>query len=282
MPQVNWLLMVGVVALVLAFRSSDALAAAYGIAVTGTMVTTAVLLTVAMRNLWHWPLPVALAVGGALLALDLVFFAANALKIPDGGWVPLLIGLAVFTLMETWRTGRKLVLDKMTEENVPLDVLARHLAEGRIQRTPGTGVFLTARSGIVPSSMAEILKHVGVLHEHVVLLTVKTERVPQVDEAHRASREELAPGFTRVELRFGFAERPDVPCTLREHGEALGIPAAANYFTGREMPVPKLHPDMAHWREGLFGFLTRNAVSAANYFAIPSDQVIEVGARIEI
>ncbi len=281
-PQVNWLLMIGVVALVFAFRSSDALAAAYGIAVTGTMVTTAVLLIIAMRNLWHWPFPVALVVGGALLLLDLIFFAANALKIPEGGWVPLLIGIAVFMLMETWRAGRKLVLDKLGDVNVPLDTLVQRVARGEVQRTPGTGVFLTARSGTVPSSLAEILKHVGVLHENVVLLTVKTERVPTVDAAERASREELAPGFALVTLRFGFAEQPDVPAALSGSGLNLGVPPDANYFTGREMPVPKLRPDMAPWRETIFGFLTRNAVSASDYFTIPTEQVIEVGARIEI
>ncbi len=281
-PQVNWLLMIGVVALVLAFRSSDALAAAYGIAVTGTMVTTAVLLIIAMRNLWHWPLPIALGVGGALLLLDLIFFAANALKIPEGGWVPLLIGIAVFVLMETWRAGRKAVLDKLGNANVPLDTLVERVARGEVQRTPGTGVFLTARSGTVPSSLAEILKHVGVLHENVVLLTVKTERVPTVSAAQRASREELAPGFALVTLRFGFAERPDVPAALSGSGLELGVPPDANYFTGREMPVPKLRPEMARWREAIFGFLTRNTVSASDYFTIPTEQVIEVGARIEI
>ncbi|MBV9749002.1 MAG: potassium transporter Kup [Acetobacteraceae bacterium] len=281
-PQVNWLLMVGVVALVLAFRSSDALASAYGIAVTGTMVTTAVLLIIAMRNLWHWPLPIALVVGGAFLLLDCVFFAANALKIPEGGWVPLLIGVTVFALMETWRAGRKLVLDKQSDDTVPLETLARRVAAGEVQRTPGTGVYLTARSGMVPSALAEILKHVGVLHENVVMLTVKTERVPQVEPAERASREELAPGFARVTLRFGFAEQPDVPAALREHAATARVPDEANYFTGRELPVPKLQPDMARWREVIFIFLTRNAVSAADYFAIPSEQVVEVGARVEI
>ena len=281
-PQVNWLLMIGVVTLVLTFRSSDALAAAYGIAVTGTMVTTAVLLILAMRNLWHWPLPVALLVGGALLLLDCVFFAANALKIPDGGWVPLVIGVAVFVLMETWRVGRKLVLDKITGESMPLSTLAERIAAGGVQRTPGTAVFLTARAGMVPSSLSEILKHVGVLHERVVLLTVLTERVPVVEGGRRVSCEPLAPGFVRVTLRFGFAEQPNVPATLRTHEKELGIPADANYFTGRELPVPKLRGDMARWREAIFGFLTRNARSAADYFAIPSEQVIEVGARVEI
>ena len=281
-PQVNWLLMIGVVALVLAFRSSDALAAAYGIAVTGTMVTTAVLLILAMHNLWHWPLPMALLVGGALLLLDCVFFAANALKIPDGGWVPLVIGITVFVLMETWRVGRKLVLDKLTDESVPLSTLAQRIAAGGVQRTPGTAVFLTARAEMVPSALSEILKHIGVLHERVVLLTVLTERVPVVDDGRRVSCEPLAPGFVRVTLRFGFAEQPNVPATLRAHERELGIPDDANYFTGRELPVPKLLPDLARWREAIFGFLTRNASSAADYFAIPSEQVIEVGARVEI
>ncbi len=281
-PQVNWILMLGVIALVLAFRSSDALAAAYGIAVTGTMVTTSVLLIVAMRNLWRWPTPVALLAGGALLVFDTVFFAANALKIPQGGWVPLLIGAAVFLLMQTWRDGRRLVLDKVEAETVKLPALIARLQSGDIARTKGTGIFLTAREGTVPAAMSELLKHVGVLHETLVLLTIKTERQPTVPASERATHETLAPGFERVVLHFGFAEQPDVPAQIRAHADALNIPDDANYFIGRELPVPAFDPALPRWRETIFRFLTRNAVSSADYFAIPSDQVVELGARVEL
>lgn len=278
-PQVNWILMLGVIALVLAFRSSDNLAAAYGIAVTGTMVTTSVLLIIAMRNLWHWPLPLAILGGGAMLAFDLVFFAANALKIPQGGWVPLLIGAAVFLIMQTWRNARRLVLDKMEAETVPLPTLIARLEAHQVQRTPGTGVFLTAREGMVPAAMSELLAHVGVLHEHIVLLTVKTERRPTVPLSERITRENLGAGLDHLILHFGFAESPDVPEALRE--EAL-VPADANYFIGRELPVPSFDPRLPRWREAIYGFLTRNAVDSADYFAIPSHQVVELGARVEI
>ncbi len=279
-PQVNWVLLVMVVLLVLAFRSSDNLAAAYGIAVAGTMVVTTILLAIAMRQHWHWPAYAVALTAGPLLLVDLVFFAANALKIPDGGWVPLLIGAVMFTLMSSWRSGRRLISARIDRENLSLDEFARRARD--YARVPGTGVYLTTRNDTVPTALAEMLKHVGAVHETLLLLTVVTEHVPYVAEAARAVRQELAPGLARVTLHFGFAEAPDIPRTLAAHRELAAVPEEANYFTGRELPVAGGAPGMARWRIRLCSFLARNAISASRYFHIPPGTAMEVGARVEV
>ena len=282
-PQVNWILMVAVVGLVLAFRSSDALAAAYGIAVTGTMLVTTVLLAVVMRRQWGWSLAATGVVAGALMVVDLTFFAANALKIPEGGWVPLLVAGVIFTLMATWRRGRKLVLDRTGDDNVDLVPYLRRAAASGLARVPGTAVYLTSRKDQVPSALAENLKHNHVLHEQMVVLTVVSERQPRVAERDRASREDICPGAARVLLHFGYAEQPDLPATLRHHRDTLGIdPDTASFFTGRELPIPAFDPALPLWQERLFATMTSNAVSAARYFLIPSERVIELGTQVEL
>ncbi len=282
-PQVNWALMVAVVGLVLAFRSSEALAAAYGIAVTGTMLVTTVLLAVVMRRIWRWNLALTGVVAGALLLVDLTFFAANALKIPEGGWVPLLVAAAIYTLMTTWRMGRKLVLDRTGDDNVNLVPFLRQATTSGLARVPGTAIYLTSRKDQVPSALSENLKHNHVLHDQVVILTVIGARQPRVAEERRALREEICPGAARIQLRFGYAEQPDLPATLRLHQDKLGVdPGTASFFTGRELPVPAFNPAIPLWRERLFSAMTSNAVSAARYFLIPSERVIELGTQVEL
>jgi KUP system potassium uptake protein len=282
-PAVNWLLMLAVLALVLGFRSSDALASAYGIAVTGTMLVTTLLLVSVMRRAWGWPWLVAGGLGVGLLAMEGVFFAANALKILQGGWVPLLVGAVMFGLMLTWRRGRRVVLERLDREMMDEATLLRRMREGAYARVPGTAIYLTSRKHGVPAALNDNLRHNGVLHATVVMLTVETVHSPHIPLDGAMERHEVAPGLIRVVLRFGFAGAPDLPEILRHHRDTLGIdPDAASYFTGRELPVPSLHPDLPRWLEPVFAVLTRNAASAADYFCIPSRQVIELGTRVEI
>ncbi len=282
-PQINWLLMICVIGLVLAFGSSDNLAAAYGIAVAGTMVITTGLLAVVARRLWRWSLPVTVAVIGFFLMVDLAFFLANAVKIPQGGWFPLLIGVVVFTLMSTWRRGRQIVLERTSENNPPLKQFIAGLNPGTFPRVAGTAVYLAARRETMPYAFSDNLKHNKVLHERIVLLTVITERVPYVAEADRMMLEPLDKGFTQMTLHFGFAERPGVPTALEEHYSEFPIDVAeTSFFLGRETPVATVRPELPAWREKLYAFMTRNAVSASEYFQIPPKRVVELGTQIEL
>ena len=282
-PPINWLLMVAVIGLVLAFRSSDALAAAYGIAVVGTMLVTTGLLAVVARRLWGWSRPVVAAVIGFFLMIDLAFVLANLVKIPQGGWFPLLIGVLAFTLMSTWRRGRQIVLARTTEDNPPLERFIAGIDAAGLPRVKGTAVYLAAHRETVPYALTDNVRHNKVLHERVVLLTVRNERVPHVPEARRVEIRKLAKGIDRVTLHFGFAERPLLPPVLAAHGDELGIdPDTASFFIGRELPVPTTSPDLARWREKLFAFMTRNAVGAADYFGIPPKRVVELGTQVEV
>jgi KUP system potassium uptake protein len=283
-PQVNWLLALAVLLLVFGFRSSDALANAYGIAVAGDMmVTTLLVATVALR-VWGWPWPLVASVMGLFLVLDITFVSANVHKIPDGGWFPLLVGGAALTLMLCWRRGRRVALARREEEAMSLDAFIAGLGKpGAPARVPGTAVYLTARRDAVPSALALNLKHNNVLHEQIVLLKVTTERTPRLDEESRATIEELTPGIRSVELRFGFAEKPDVMAALATHAEEIGCdPATASFFLGRETPVPSLRPEVPRWQERIYAFLTRNAVSAPDYFLIPPPRVVELGTKVEL
>ena len=283
-PQINWLLVASVLGLVFGFRSSDALANAYGIAVAGDMLVTSVLVTTVARGVWGWPLHVLLPVAGLFLALDLTFVSANLHKIPDGGWFPLMVGAAALSLMLIWRRGRSVALAHRSADAMPLDAFLASLDQpGAPVRVPGTAVYLTTQHDVVPSALALNLKHNGVLHERLVLLKVTTERAPRVSETARVVVEELSTGIRRVELCFGFAEKPDVPAALRAHAEEIGCdPATASFFLGREVPVPSLRPEVPLWQERIYAFMVRNAVSAPDYFLIPSQRVVELGTRIEI
>ena len=282
-PQINWLLMVCVIGLVLAFRSSDALAAAYGIAVVGTMLITTALLAFVARRLWKWSVLLTTLVIGFFLVVDFVFFAANIVKIPDGGWFPLLIGAFAFVLMSTWRRGRQIILERTSEDNLPLARFVTTLGPSEPLRVKGTGVYLAALRETVPYALTDNLRHNKVLHERVVLLTVITERAPHVLEAERVTVEDLGKGLVRATVRFGFADQPALPPVLEAHVEQLRIDVnEASFFLGRETPVPTTRPDMSAWRERLFAFMTRNAVSASDYFQIPPKRVVELGTQVEL
>jgi KUP system potassium uptake protein len=278
------LLVLAVLGLVLGFRSSDALANAYGIAVAGDMLVTSVLVATVARGVWRWPWHVLLPVAGLFLALDLTFLSANLHKIPNGGWFPLLVGAVALTLMLTWRRGRTVAIARRSEDGMPLDVFIASLDRpGAPVRVPGTAVYLTTQHDFVPSALALNLKHNGVLHERLVLLKVTTERAPRVAERARVAVEELSASIRWVELRFGFAEKPDVPTALRAHSEEVGCdPGTASFFLGREVPVPSLRPELPLWQERLYAFMVRNAVSAPDYFLIAPQRVVELGTRVEI
>jgi KUP system potassium uptake protein len=282
-PQMNWLLMIGVIGLVLSFRSSGALAAAYGIAVAGTMLVTTALLAVVARRIWGWSIPLTIGVMGVFLLVDLTFFAANAVKIPQGGWFPLLVGAVVFILMATWRRGRQIILERASEDNLPLGQFITGLDPSALPRVKGTAVYLAAHRGTVPYALTDNLRHNKVLHERVVLLTVVTERVPRVLEVERVAIEDLGKQISRVIVRFGFAEQPALPPVLATHEKELSIELEdTSFFLGRETPVPTTRPDLALWREKLFIFMTRNAVSASEYFQIPPKRVVELGTQVEL
>ena len=282
-PQINWLLMVCVIGLVLAFGSSDNLAAAYGIAVAGTMVVTTGLLAVVARRLWHWSWPVTMLALGFFLVVDLGFFVANAVKIPQGGWFPLVIGAVVFTLMSTWRRGRQIVLQRTSDDNPPLKEFIAGLDPAQLPRVKGTAVYLAARRETAPYALLDNLRHNKVLHERIVLLTVITERIPFVSDAQRMVIEPLGKGFTEMSLHFGFAEAPAVPATLQAHHAEFPIDIAdTSFFLGRETPVATVRPELPVWREKLYAFMGRNAVSASDYFQIPPKRVVELGTQVEL
>jgi KUP system potassium uptake protein len=282
-PQINWLLMICVIGLVLAFGSSDNLAAAYGIAVAGTMVVTTGLLAIVARRLWHWNAAVTAAIMGFFLMVDFAFFAANAIKIPQGGWFPLLVGAIVFTLMSTWRRGRQIVLEHTSEDNPDLRTFIAGLDSAKFPRVAGTAVYLAARKGTAPYALMDNLRHNKVLHERIVLLTVATERVPFVSEEERMTFVSLGKGFTEMTLRFGFAEAPSVPAALAAHHAQFSFEVPeTSFFVGREIPVPSTRPGLSLWREKLYVVMTHNAISAASYFQIPPKRVVELGTQVEL
>ena len=284
LPQVNWLLAAAVLGLVLGFGSSSALANAYGIAVAGDMLATTLLLSVVALGRWRLPVTAVIAVGLPFLLLDLVFVGSNLRKVPAGGWFPLLVGAACLTLSLLWRKGRAVLLARRDEDAQGLDAfLARLSGPEAPLRTRGAAIYLTGQRNTVPVSLSLNLRHNGVLHGRVVLLRVEPQRVPRVAEAERLSVEELGQGIARATLRFGFAEDPDVPAALRGHGAALGLdPDKTSFFVGREVPTPSMRPDLSGWEEVLFGFLTRNAVRASDYFRVPPQSVVELGTRVEV
>ena len=283
-PQLNWLLVAAVLALVFGFRSSDALANAYGIAVAGDMLVTTLLVATVAWGVWRWPLAVVLPVACLFLLLDITFVSANVHKIPDGGWFPLLVGAIALTAMLCWRRGRAVAFAKRDADSQPLEAFIASLGQpGAPVRMPGTAVYLAKQWETVPAALALNLKHNGVVHEHVLLLRVVTARAPQVAEAERLEVNELAHGFREVELRFGFAEKPDVPAALAAHREEVSCdPGTASFFLGRENPVPSLHPDLPRWQERIYAFMTRNAVRAPDYFLIPPQRVVELGTKVEM
>ncbi len=281
-PQVNLALAVGVLALVFGFRSSDRLASAYGIAVTGTFICTAVLAAIVFRRQFHWPRWAALGVFGALFVIDATFFSANTLKIVDGGWVPLILGLGLMALMTSWKRGRDLLLARWRQDSLPIASFLARLPQSRTIRVPGLGIFLTGNPGYVPAALLHNLKHNKVLHERVLFVTVENLDVPEART--RMELAELAPGIHRVVLRYGFMESPNIPRDL-ELLRARGVefdPMQASYFLSREVMVKGSAPKLPLWRRGLFLLLARNATPATEFFHIPYDRVVELGVRIAI
>ncbi len=283
-PQINTALAAGVLLLVFSFRTSDSLAAAYGIAVTGTFLCTCFLAAVVFRRQFGWSRPVVLAVFGALFLLDLVFFTANMVKVPEGGWVPLALGLALIAVMTSWKRGRDLLLTRWKQDSLPLASFLARLPQSRTVRVPGMAVFLTGNPDYVPGALLHNLKHNKVLHERVLFVTVLNVDLPEVPQAERTSVEELAPGIHRVVTRYGFMESPNIPrdlAELRDKGVDYD-PMQVSYFLGRDTLVPAMVPKMPIWRLWLFLVMARNAVSVTEFFRIPSDRVVELGMRVAI
>jgi len=283
-PGINRLLMVACIALVLGFRSSSNLAAAYGIAVTGTMGITTVLYYVVARERFGWSLARAGIPALFFLVIDLAFFLANATKIEHGGWFPLLVGAAVFTAMTTWKTGRGILGQRLSETTLPISLFLEDVARNSPLRVPGTAVFMFGNPEGTPPALLHNLKHNKVLHKTVVLLRVDTEEVPAVEPQHRVSVEELGHGFFRMVMHYGFMEDPDVPRDLKgvKHPELKLPPMDTTYFLGRETLIASKRPGMALWREQLFAIMSRNARTATSFFGLPPNRVVELGAQIEL
>src|SRR5215472_13402284 len=283
-PQVNWLLLIAVLALVLGFQSSSALASAYGFAITGTMTITTVLAGAVFRGVRRWQWPTIAVVLLPIITVDLALFGANALKIPSGGWFALVIGLVVFTVMTTWRTGRRLVTARLMSQTVPLARFLATCERAPEARVSGTAVFLTTQTENVPATLLRYLKHNRVLHQTVVLVRVLTENIPQMAGPDRIKARELGSGFWQIEVHFGFAQTPNLP---RELGRAE-IPGLAldtsqlSVFVGRTNVKPGPRPGMARWRERLYSGLVRIATRQTDFYHIPSDSVIELGTPVEI
>jgi len=280
MPAINAALLVAVVALVLGFRSSTSLAAAYGIAVTGTMVITTLLAFIVVRRLWGWGWITSGLLIAVFLVVDLVFFAANATKIADGGWFPLVFGLGVFTLLSTWRRGRALMRARLQREDIALEPFLQGL--GSVTRVPGTAVFLSSNPDAVPRALMHNLKHNMVLHRRVVLLTVRVGDIPHVPESERIEVQPLPNDFHRVFVHYGFKDDPDLPKALAScAAHDLPIdPMQVSYFLGRETLLPRAHSEMPLWREKIFIAMFRNAGSAASFFNIPPNRVVEMGTQV--
>ena len=283
-PVVNWALMVMVILLVFFFQNSSNLAAAYGVAVTGAMLIDTCLLTVVIFSLWKWRPWLAIPLLAIFFTVDIAYFAANLTKVPDGGWFPLLIGLIAFTLLTTWARGRQLMLKRMREAAMPVEIFVKSAA-GSAARVPGTAVFMTTAPNGVPHALLHNLKHNKVLHERVMLLTVKIEDVPYVEDDRRFELTDLGSGFYRLILRFGFMQESDVPAALAkvEHcGPAFKMMDTSFFLARQTLLTSPRRPGMAIWRERLFAWMLRNAESAMEFFKLPPNRVVELGSQVEI
>jgi KUP system potassium uptake protein len=282
-PEVRNALLVGSVLVVLGFRSVSALSAAYGIAVTGTMAITTLLFYILARSRWHWSIARAGSFLVFFLLIDLTFFASNAIKIASGGWVPLLLAAMLFLLMTTWNRGRRIVQKLLIRGSLPMDLFMPDVARKKPPRVPGTAVFLTSDPEGAPLVLLHHLKHIKMLHEKVILLSVLSTTVPEVPEENRVEVIELGEGFYRVRAKYGFMETPNVPEVL-ERAKEFGLmtqPATTSYFLGRERLLPSGNQKLARWRKKLFIFMSRNSRTATEFFGLPPNRVVELGAQIE-
>ena len=282
-PLVNWGLLVLVVALVLGFRSSGALAAAYGIAVTGTMLITALMLGVLTVSVWRWPKPLAFGLTGLFVIVDGLYFASNATKIPDGGWFPLLIAAIAFTLLTTWAKGREIMRARLAEGAMPAELFARS-ARGSLETVPGTAVFLSSSREGVPHALLHNVKHNKVLHEHIIIATVAIGKVPTIAADARLEVLPIDDRFVRAILHYGFMDEIDVPAALAAiRIDGVGLKRMdTSYFLGRQTLIASDRPGMAIWREKLFAWMVRNAESAMDFFKLPTNRVVELGSQLEI
>jgi KUP system potassium uptake protein len=284
MPQVNRALLAAVLVATVAFGSSTALAAAYGIAVTLTMFITTLLTFFVVRHGWGYPLPVALAATGAFLAFDALLVISCGLKFADGGWFPLVLGAAIFALMATWKRGRQLLQEQLQRDDPELLPLIESLAREPLPRSPRTAVYAVADPSRAPQALLHNIKHNAVLHERNIVLTVSFRDEPFVPAAERVAVEPLGNGFWRVRVLCGFMEAPDVPAALeacRAHGLDINL-FAVSYFLSREIVVPRRGAAMAYWRESLFATMARNADSVAEFFRLPANCVVELGTRVAL
>lgn len=285
LPNINWLLLFAVIALVLAFKSSSNLASAYGIAVTLTMMIDTLLAFVVVRALWNWNWLKAGVFLTLFFVVDFAFFSANLVKVLDGGWFPLLLGFCIFTLFATWKRGRALLYRKLEQDSMPLDAFLASLKYGGPQRVPGTGIFMTTRPDGVPRAMLHNLLHNKVLHERVILLNVNIQDIPHVAEDERIRVEPLDDGFYRIQLNYGFKDDPNIPVALEMcayQGMAPVEMMETSFFLGRETIVPNRVPAMTLWRQVLFMWMFRNADTATDYFKLPTNRVVELGTQIEL
>ena len=284
-PGVNWALMAGCIAIVVGFRTSSNLAAAYGVAVTSTMVITTILFYVVARERWGWSFVTAGLLCAFFLVIDLAFFGANIIKVAHGGWFPLLLAALVFTVMTTWKKGRRILSERIQSEAQLLDEFLHDVALHPPTRVPGTAVFMNGNATRTPQALQQNLEHNKVLHERVLFLTVKTKQVPYVDPEERVEFESIGNGFHRLRVFYGYMEDPDIP-TVLDKVEAAGLKFDAEditYFLGRETIMASRRPGgMPIWREKIFALISRNATSATAYFCLPPDRVVEMGSQVEI
>jgi KUP system potassium uptake protein len=283
-PFINWMLLIAIIALVVGFRNSDNLAGAYGIAVTMAMLIDSILIFVVMRRLWDWPVWISILITTPLLLIDLAFLSSNALKIPEGGWFPLLIGGIVFTLLTTWKRGRSLLMRRLSEDAMPLDLFIQSIEASPPTRVEGTAVFLTSTPNRVPHALLHNLKHNKVLHERVVFLTIVTRDIPYVPEEERGEVEPLGCNFYRISADYGFKDDPDVPELLEDCGRkgfAFDM-METSFFVSRETLIATVTPGMALWREKLFVSMSKNATKASEFFQVPTNRVVELGTQVEL
>jgi len=281
-PFTNWTLYVSVVALVIGFKSSSNLAAAYGIAVTGTMLIDTILIAFVMRLLWRWNWFFVILVAGSLFIIDIAFFSANALKIPEGGWFPLAVGVVSFTVLTTWRRGRKLINDELAQSSMPLESFIEFT--GDVHRVKGTAIFMTSSPNGVPSALLHNLKHNQILHERVVLMTIKTADSPFVKNSNRVEIQDLGKNFSRIIVTYGFMQNPDVPRAL-QLCEPLGMSfdmMSTTFYLARETIVPARKSSFISIRAQIFRVMSKNATSATDFFKIPANRVVELGTQIVI
>jgi KUP system potassium uptake protein len=283
-PAVNWTLLAMVILLVLGFQQSTRLASAYGIAVTGTMLITTVMLGFLVFQVWNWNKLLAAATIGLFLGVDSIFFASNITKVADGGWFPLLIAAVTFTILTTWAKGRQLMRERLAQSALPLPVFIKSVAKS-VHRVRGTSVFLSTSADSVPAALLHNLKHNQVLHERVLILNVKVEEVPYVAEANRVEVHEAGEGFYRVILHYGFMEEVDIPrdlSQLKTCGEPFNM-MSTSFFLGRQKLIPsKKMPGMALWREKLFAWMMKSSESAMEFFKLPTNRVVELGSQLQI